>query len=808
MKYLFHNFINTLRHYKASSLLNIFGMAVAFAAFYVILTQVQWGFTYNQGIEDGDRIFVMTYPNQDNNDEREMRFCRPLAENILSSASGVESYGTMTFYSDGDEQIYYLKDGDNVRKFSAVLQQGTEGALNVFGFEPEFGSFDEMSHIGTIAVSSEFARRNNISVGDYLSDSPTGDTFTAKVVAIWKNKFQENSSPGGIDMVYSIGEQDMNDWSEHNYPYFIKLHNADDKDAFELSASDIYKTYLVNKYSDSDGIEPALNKYKVSLVPIEELYYRNDIIAKFKACRSGNKTTDVSLLMVAILIIIISLINFINFFFALVPTRIKSVNTYKVFGTSRASLILSFIMESVGIVTLSLILAAVMLLAFAKTSLSGFLTAPIAPASNTLILVLTIATAIVGSAVSSIYPASYITSFQPAMALKGSFATSKVGRGLRNVLVGIQFIISLVLIICALFVKLQYKYMMKFEMGFDKEQLISGIISSDVAWWMDKNAAFEDKLRSNPDIVDLTWADGQLVNQSRMGWGHTYKEHKINYYVYPVAWNFLDVMGIDIVEGRNFTKADELSENGVIIFNEEACNEYDVTLDVSTQNHKGTNVEMAGICRSFHFRPLQYGSDSFAFFVMGLDHSIIPKGLTHIYVRIAAGADPMNVMNFIGTAVLELSPETDPDNISLHLFDEELAAKYNTEDKLSKQVTAFTLIAIILALMGVFGLVFFETQHRMKEIAIKRVLGAEVKDILAMLSRKYATIVLICFVIAAPVSYLVTERYFSNFAYHMSIQPGVFAVALVFVLSVTVALVVLRSFSAATRNPVESIKAE
>ena len=114
----------------------------------------------------------------------------------------------------------------------------------------------------------------------------------------------------------------------------------------------------------------------------------------------------------------------------------------------------------------------------------------------------------------------------------------------------------------------------------------------------------------------------------------------------------------------------------------------------------------------------------------------------------------------------------------------------------------------LLALMGVFGLVFFETQHRMKEIAVRRVLGAEAKDILSMLSRKYATIVMICFVIAAPVSHLVTERYFSNFAYHRSIQMWMFVAALMVVFVVTVALVVARSFSAATRNPVESIKAE
>ena len=811
MKYLFHNFINTLRHYKASSLLNIFGMAVAFAAFYVILTQVQWGFTYNQGLSDGERIFVMTRPNPGKDGELNLYYARPMAEQILTSVSGVESFGSITFATEVDESMFYLKEGDNVRKFSAIENRATPSVFDVFNFEAESGTFDDMSQSGSIAISSRFANRHGLKVGDYLSFNPAGAPYQCKIVAIWRDKYPKNSSPGSIDLINSYGEQSINDWSESSYPYFVKLNSADGKETFEQTANDLMRQWLKESYSDmpDDEIEMYMAKQlSVSLIPLEELYYREDVSAKRPICRSGNKTTDISLLVVAILIILIALINFVNFFFALVPARVKSVNTYKVFGTSRASLVLNFILEAVGMVVLALILSAAMVLALEKSSMTDIIAAPIGMTANVGILVLTVAVAIIGAAVSSIYPAFYITSFQPAMVLKGSFGSSRAGRSLRNTLIGVQFVISLALIICASFVKLQHKYMMTFDMGFDKEQLISGVIPGDAAWWNPKNEAFEDKLRSNPDIVDLTWANGQLVNQSRMGWGDSYKGQQINYDVYPVAYNFLDVMDIEIVEGRNFTKSDELSESGVIIFNEEARDKYDITLDDATRNHEGASVEMAGICKNFHFRPLQYGSDPFAFYLFGKDHSWRQQGLTHIYVRTTAGADMRKVIAFIRNTALELCPDIDPDSITLAPFDEELARKYNLEEKLSKQVTGFTLIAIILALMGVFGLVFFETQHRMKEIAVRRVLGAEVKDILSMLSRKYAAIVMICFVIAAPVSYLVTERYFSNFAYHMSIQPWVFVAALLIVLVVTVALVVLRSFSAATKNPVESIKAE
>lgn len=811
MKYLFHNFINTLRHYKASSLLNIFGMAVAFAAFYVILTQVQWGFTYNHGIVDGDRIFLMTRPNPRKDGELELYVTRPMAEEICTSVPGVEAFGTSTFASGTDESIFYLKEGDNVRKFSAVEQRATQGIFDVFDFEAESGTFDDMSQNGFIAISSRFANRHGLKVGDYLSFNPAGAPYQCKIVAIWRDKYPKNSSPGSIDLINSYGEQSINDWSERNYPYFVKLNSADGKETFEQTANDLMRQWLKESYSDmpDNEIEGYMaSELNITLIPFEELYYREDVNAKHPVCRSGNKATDVSLLVVAILIILIALINFVNFFFALVPARVRSVNTYKVFGTSRASLVVNFILESVGMVVLALILSTAMVLALDKSSMTDILAAPIGMAVNVGILVLTVAVAVIGAAVSSIYPAFYITSFQPAMVLKGSFGSSRAGRSLRNTLIGVQFVISLALIICASFVKLQHKYMMTFDMGFDKEQLISGVIPGDVAWWNSKNEAFEDILRSNPDIADMTWANGQMVSQTRMGWGYSDNGRTINFDVYPVAYNFLDFMGIEMVEGRNFTKSDELSESGVIIFNEEARDKYEFSLESEAPSHTEEAAVLAGFCKNFHFRPLQYGSDPFAFYLFGKDHSWRPQGLTHIYVRTTAGADMRKVIAFIRNTALELCPDIDPDSITLAPFDEELARKYNLEEKLSKQVTAFTLIAIILALMGVFGLVFFETQHRMKEIAVRRVLGAEVKDILSMLSRKYATIVMICFVIAAPVSYLVTERYFSNFAYHMSIQPWVFVAALMVVLVVTVALVVTRSFSAATKNPVESIKAE
>lgn len=808
MRYILINFVNTLRHYKASSMLNIFGMAVAFAAFFIIMTQVRWGFTYNQGIEDVDRIYVMTKPSSQKDGSNTVHLCRPLAEQMIASASGVESYGLAFFYGISNSCNLYLEEGGIKRRISVDVEQFTKGALSVFGFEAEQGSFDDFDKPNALAVSSRFAKENDLEVGDVLTDN--GDKGKGyEIVAIWKDTYPVNSSPGSIGIISNIGEKFIDNWSEWSWPYFVKLNSSDDVKAFEESASGVLRAMLSDELGgDQEKIEENMKRLKVTLVPFADIYYNPNIDQKFAVSRSGNRTTDISLLVVAILIILIALINFVNFFFALVPARVRSVNTYKVFGTSRSTLVFNFIMESVGLSLIALLLATVIVVLFARSSMMEILSAPLDADINISIVILTVAVVLISAVAGSIFPAFYITSFQPALVLKGSFGTSGMGRSFRNLLIGVQFTISIALIVCAIFVRLQHSYMMNYDMGFDKEYLVTGHLPSGVCWWGDKNNAFENKLRNNPDIVDLTWSDGQIVNVSRMGWGRDYKGQQISFQCYPVAYNFLTVMGIEMAQGRNFSRADEESETSTMIFNEEAQRRYDITLDTGGPGHQEQPAVVAGICKDFSFRPLQYSNFPLAFYIFGKDHSWRKSGLRHVYVRIRAGADPKEVMSFIRNTVLEIAPDTDPDTIWLDLFDEELSRMYKAEDKLSKQITAFTLVAIILSLMGVFGLVLFETQHRKKEIAIRRVLGAGMGDVLRMFCWKYSLIVIVCFVIAAPVSWIIIDNYLSNFAYRTSLDWWVFAVALAVVLAVTIAVVVTRSYKAASSNPVDSIKSE
>lgn len=510
-----------------------------------------------------------------------------------------------------------------------------------------------------------------------------------------------------------------------------------------------------------------------------------------------------TLLAVAVLIILIALINFINFFFALVPARLRSVNTYKIFGVSRTSLIFNFIFESVGLVAIALALAAIIVILLLRTSVASILTSSAVFGDNVPVLAMTVGAAVLTAVLGSIYPAFYITSFQPALVLKGSFSGSVSGRRLRTALIGFQFVISMSLIICAMFIKMQHTYLMNYDMGFNKSCLLSGYIPYDVCWYGSQNEAFEDKLRSNPQIQDITWADGNIVSTSRMGWGRDYKGKTIYFQCYPVAYNFLKFMGIDIVDGRDFMKSDEVSEGGVMIFNEQAKKDFDVDFITPAPGHVDGTVT-AGICKDFNFKPLQYGRDDFAFYVFGKHRW--RDGLHQVYIRTAPGADVQSVIKFVLATVKEMVPYADDELYSLDFFDKELGAQYRQESRLSTLISIFTLVAIIISLMGVFGLVLFDTQHRSREIAVRRVMGGSVGDILKMFNAKYIRIVLASFVIAAPLSWWVISRYFAGFAYHTPIHWWVFALSLLIVMAVTMLIVTLRSLDAATSNPVDSIK--
>ena len=786
-----------------SKMLNIVGMAMAFAALYVIMVQVNFDLGYNKKVKDSDRIYAISMPDWYTPGNWKTTLSRPLCENVINNVSCVECGGTTSigkgYYS---EKFFLQEDGNS--SFYLNVSQSSLGAFKVFSVEAVEGSIDNIVPWKDLVISDTKAEKLGLHVGDVIYSHNHGATMQQyNIAAIYKH-FPSNTDLSEIECFVNMGDLNIDLFSEWSYPYFVKLNSADDIEPFEKQAFDyVVKTFnnMANEHGEElseEDRKEVESRLKIKLFPFDEMYFEKTISS---AGRSGSKTTTYTLLAIAILVIVIAFINFINFFFALVPVRLKSVNTRKILGASRSNLVFGIVVESVVMIIVALALAAGIVKLFCGSTFAALIPCSALISNNIAIAFGTALGGIVLAIISSLYPALYITAFPPAFALKGSFGTASKGMAFRVGLICFQFIVSLILIICASFVTMQRQYMLHYDMGFDRSNLLQVNTSSKIAA-MRESATSE--LKNNPEIKDVTFASGDIVTSFRMDWGRPFKGEQINFKCYPVQHNFLDFMGIEIVEGRNFTDSDELCDNGVFIFNEAARDKYGLTLEDKIHGHQ-TETDIVGICKNFNYKALSEGIEPFALYIFGKNPWTT---LNTLYIRTQPGADIPTLIDWIKTKLNEMDPSVPKDEFDVMFFDSRLDSEYGRERNTSRIILLFTVLAITISLMGVFGLVMFEAEHRRKEIAIRRINGASVVDVLKMFNIKFIRIVIVCFVLSIPISWLIVDAYLKGFAYRMPTHWWVFFSAFLSVMIVTLIVVTLRCLSAALSNPIKSIKTE
>ena len=784
-------------------MLNIVGMAMAFAALYVIMVQVNFDLGYNKKVKDSDRIYAISMPDWYTPGNWQTTLSRPLCENVINNVSCVECGGTASIGKGYYSEKFFLQEDGNI-SFYLNVSQSSLGAFKVFSVEAVEGSIDNIVPWKDLVISDTKAEKLGLHVGDVIYSHNHGATMQQyNIAAIYKH-FPSNTDLSEIECFVNMGDLNIDLFSEWSYPYFVKLNSADDIEPFEKQAFDyVVKTFnnMANEHGEElseEDRKEAESRLKIKLFPFDEMYFEKTISS---AGRSGSKTTTYTLLAIAILVIVIAFINFINFFFALVPVRLKSVNTRKILGASRSNLVFGIVVESVVMIIVALALAAGIVKLFCGSTFAALIPCSALISNNIAIAFGTALGGIVLAIISSLYPALYITAFPPAFALKGSFGTASKGMAFRVGLICFQFIVSLILIICASFVTMQRQYMLHYDMGFDRSNLLQVNTSSKIAA-MRESATSE--LRNNPEIKDVTFASGDIVTSFRMDWGRPFKGEQINFKCYPVQHNFLDFMGIEIVEGRNFTDSDELCDNGVFIFNEAARDKFGLTLEDKIHGHQ-TETDIVGICKNFNYKALSEGIEPFALYIFGKNSWTT---LNTLYIRTQPGADIPTLIDWIKTKLNEMDPSVPKDEFDVMFFDSRLDSEYGRERNTSRIILLFTVLAITISLMGVFGLVMFEAEHRRKEIAIRRINGASVVDVLKMFNIKFIRIVIVCFVLSIPISWLIVDAYLKGFAYRMPTHWWVFFSAFLSVMIVTLIVVTLRCLSAALSNPIKSIKTE
>lgn len=811
MKIAFRNFLTTLRRYKISSLLNVIGLTLAFTAFYVIMTQVWWELGYNRSLHEADRIYLVENEDWYEPGKWSSWLNRPVPERVIASTAGVEvggcmwgGFGSGTCWTSNEPSFGY-------NKFSASCGSVSLPFLDVFAFRSVEGDVHDLGKPKSVIVSREAAERMRVGVGSLIwvdTDEPQPDG-AMEVVAVFED-FPDNSLLGECEVVKNLGETNLYTTSEWSFNYFVKFRPGADPDEFarqwtnvnqEMQREAAEKRAAAGDAADDDD-ESGI--YGVRLSPVSELYFESDSQAP---CRQGSVVTTYTLLGIAVLVIVLAFINFVNFFFALVPVRIRTVNTFKVFGAPASSLRFNFVFEAFGLVLIALLAAWYVSFALQGTEFARYISASLALSQNLEVVGLVAVVAFVMALAASLYPAWYITSFAPALVVKGSFGGTRSGRRLRTLLLGVQFFISIGLIIATSFIRLQHDYMMHYDMGFDKENLLAVRLSERGAVSYD---ALRQKLLSDPQVKDVTGATSRLVSVGRMGWGREFKGRQVAFQSYVVQPDFLRVMGIPITDGRDFLESDFDKELGTMIFNEAARREFEMQVGDRINGFVSPDEQIVGFCADFNFKPLQYGVSPFCFYL--LPKKIQQENYWHlphvVYVRMTPGADIAAVTAHIRRCIAEVDPRTEPGDIVVRVFDEELGLEYDNERKLTAIVGLFALLAVVIALMGVFGLVLFETQHRRREIAVRRVMGASRGEILAMFNRRYVMLVAVCFVLAVPVSIWAVRHWLAGFAYAVPLYWWVFALALAGVLAVTALTVTVRSWRAVNENPAESVKSE
>ena len=769
-----------------ATLLNIAGLSVAFAAFTVILIQVRFERNFDRCHPTSERVYRLDLIEPGT---FSTILPRAFIESVIQSSPHIEA-GTLLnpFISP----IYFsVTENGEKRGFREAIQTCHADITKVFDFPIVEGAIDCLNEPDKVIIPQSLAHK-------LFGDQPAVGKPIRAEEEIWSKERQDltvgavyRDFPGNTQLrniIYTAIDHDfaLTNFMASNYMCYLLLDDAS-------AAQGVIDNF--NQHFDFKKI--GRPEQKIKLVPLTDIYYLNED-HDGNIFRSGDAEIAMLLLWIAVLIIVVAAINFMNFSTALTPLRIKSINTQKVLGSSDSLLRGSLLVEAVIICMFSWLISLFIVWALNKTASLPFIEADLNLLENIPVLLLSAVIALLTGVIAGVYPAYYITSFPPALVLKGSFGLSTSGRKLRTTLIGIQFVVSILLIISAFFMRLQNDYMRNFSLGFDKDQI--AILDIGGQLYDEHHETYKNRLKDYPGIEDVAFSLQKLG--SRDGYstnGGKYKEKDFHYYMLLVSDNFLSTMGIPVTEGRNFQRSDTQSDDIFYIFNETARKAMDMQagdLFGGWGEHVG---HLVGFTENVKFTSLRQGEENIAFTVM--------KGYTLpiSYIRLKAGGDVQAAVKHIRETVASLDPSF-PFNIEFYdtLFDN----LYHREENLRSMITMFSLLAIIISLVGVFGLVVFETQYRRKEIGIRKVHGATVGEILSMFNKAYLRIVVICFILAAPVAWYGVKVWLESFAYKTPMYWWVFAVAFIIVAIITLATVTFQNWKAANANPVDSIKTE
>ncbi len=808
MKIAFKNFLMTLKRYKVASLLNIAGLTLAFVAFYIIFSQVWFTLTYNHSLKNADRTYLIS-PDFGGGNDGKIQWSTNSPGNLAYVAAeqfpdAEEVASTMPY--PGINRIWIKRNEYTMEPFNEYVYQGTANVPTFFGFECLAGDFSQLKAPNTVAMARSKAEKLGVGVGDviYLEGGRFHDdgkpTVQQTIVAIYEDMPKNCMfSHWGImqhnEGVYTEGN---NNW---NYSNFVRMREGADLNTYIEIFKKGYADWFLGMVQEwmamtddpeekemaQEELESGAQLLETRLVSLEKLYYDGNFYDSGNF-RTGTISTAVILSSIAFIIVLIAFINFINFFFALVPVRMRAVNICKVFGASQGTLRWNFLFEAIGLVLISMALTFYLMILIQDSFITNYSICSLALSDNIPVIIMIVGLMVLLAVVAALYPAFYITRFNASMGVKSGFARSATGRRLRSVMVGVQFSVAMILIIVTAVFSMQYRYMINYDLGFDRENIVT-FASWDLGT---RPETVVERLQQHPDAEDVTASAVNLFHCNQM-WGREYEGKEYVVRANPVRWNFLDFFDFKVVNGKGFTPSS--AERDEIVMMSRMHRDVGIPLGYK----EGNQYPYVGIIKDIRLTSLAQDEEYYAFYCAEAD-----SRMSHFYIRLRAGADVEAFADYVKRLSKELAPASEEPE--LYFLEEWVESLYQQTKKDMVLIGLFAGLAIVIALMGVFGIVLFETQHRRQEIAVRKVYGATTRQIVEMLNLRYVWIVVGCFVVAAPVAWYITLRWLEQFVNRIAQPWWLYIVALLIVLTVTVSLVTLRSWRAATENPADVVK--
>ena len=785
---MFKNYFKTtlrnLKRHKGYSFINITGLALGIACTILILLWVQDELSYDRFNKSADQIYrVVKYSDYGGDILHVALTPGPLARAMKEELPEVLKATAFDFAGG----IARYKD----RLFSDVKVASVEpNFFEIFSYPLIMGDPETaLSDKNSIIITKRLAERifgSEDPMGKVLNFNKTYDyEVTGIMEDIPHNSHLQFECVIPFKKLEEFGRS-VNNWKPNSFYTYIMLRKGVSEKEFNKKILNFKREH----YPDCRDF--------LYLQPLTKIHLYSDL--GYDISGHGDIKYVIIFSLVAGFVLLIACINFMNLTTARSGNRAKEVGLRKVVGATRKGLILQFFSESVMMSFIALILAVLMvslLLPFFN-ELSGK-QLNLNTHGNISILCGLLMITLVTGLFSGSYPALLLSSFHPVKVLKGTLKAGAKSSLFRKILVVTQFTLSVFLIISTLVVSSQLHYIRTMKLGFEKRHLIYTNIPFE---YETKYESLKNELLKNAEITNVTrmrsFPTSDHVNSySDLSWEGKNPEYKYLFCIHDVGYDFFKTFGMTMAEGRSFSRELQTDE-GAYILNEKAVEVMGIQNPVGKMFAEGERSgQIIGVVRNFHFKSLKKQIEPLVF-RLPLHHARI------VFIKVSS----TNVINTLRN-VEKIWKKYVPDNpIDFRFLDDDYDRLYRSESRMGTLFGYFTLLAIFIAGLGLFGLASFMAQQRTKEIGIRKALGASVSRIFILLSREFLILIVISNTVAWPFAYYFMKNWLQNFSYHTDIKLIAFMVSFVLSIIVTLLTVSYQSFKAALANPVDSLRYE